>query len=180
MTRIAITGAALALLMSGAALAQTNPPPMPQVPAAMPPVELQPTPGAEVPGSGPGDMPDQTMSTEGGDMATDDMRRGRRDRMRPRHHMGPEGWRDHGRGGTGAGRHPYGRDGGMRGHHGGRGGGEGRQGAEFTFSQGNGGPSITIRCANRDTTLECANAIMPMLEQMLPAPPAGAPNAFGQ
>ncbi|MDQ3561260.1 MAG: hypothetical protein M3453_19210 [Pseudomonadota bacterium] len=178
MKRLAMIGAALALLMTTGAFAQTNPPPVPQGPAAMPPVELQPPPGAEIPGSEPGGMPDQTMSSRDGDMASDDMRQGRRDRMRPRHRMGPEGWRDGGPRGMGEGRRHDRPDRGMRDFHGGRGGA--RQGAEFTFSQGNGGPSITIRCANRDTTLECANAIMPMLEQMLPAPPPGAPNAFGQ
>jgi hypothetical protein len=27
---------------------------------------------------------------------------------------------------------------------------------------------VAIKCADRDTTLECVNAVMPMLERMLP------------
>jgi hypothetical protein len=44
----------------------------------------------------------------------------------------------------------------------------GRQGASFRFSQGDGGPTIHIECADRDTTEECVEAVMPMLEMVLP------------
>jgi hypothetical protein len=61
-------------------------------------------------------------------------------------------WRDHHRG--------MGRMMGMR--------DRGPQGAVFRFSRGEGGPSIVIRCADRDTTQECVDAIGPMLQMMLP------------
>ena len=42
------------------------------------------------------------------------------------------------------------------------------EGAFFRFNGGENGPTFTIKCADRDTTLECANAIGPLLERFLP------------
>jgi hypothetical protein len=50
----------------------------------------------------------------------------------------------------------------------------GEQGASFRFSGGEHGPSIMIRCAARDSTEECVEAIMPMLDKLLQRA-AGAP-----
>lgn len=44
--------------------------------------------------------------------------------------------------------------------------GDASRGAVFRFSRGEGGPMIVIRCAERDTTQECADAVAPMLEMM--------------
>ncbi|HWT30561.1 MAG TPA: hypothetical protein VN240_05980 [Propylenella sp.] len=49
------------------------------------------------------------------------------------------------------------------------------QGAVFRFSRGEGGPSIVIRCAADDTTQQCVDAIMPMLETLLQPPASQTP-----
>ena len=106
---------------------------------------------------GPGDMMDED-SMDGGDAMRRHMQRG-----------------DDRRGGRGGGDEMLGKhvDGGHRGgHH-----GDSRwdrddndQGAVFRFQQ-EGGPSFRIKCAARDTTLECASAIMPMLDRLMPTQP---------
>ena len=180
MNRPVLLGATLALLMTSSALAQD--PPAPGTGELLPPpAEL--APAAPAPGANPGTAPEAEAESaptaaealdqvdrmrERGDRG--DRRRGmredRRDRFgrdgrRPRdRHSGPMGgdeqyeWRDHHRGGMmdGMGMRPR----------------MGSQGAVFRFSRGNGGPSIVIRCADRDTTQECVDAVGPMLQMMLP------------
>ena len=182
MTRTTMFGVSFALLMSGAAVAQTNPlspgeaPPPPAVDQIAPSAEaplmpLGPQPGADTGTGNPldhdtmmggestmdsGDMRDGEDAMAGR-MRGDDDRRGRRARDR-----GPRGKMDdrHGQ------RH-------WRHHGGGRDmGSDGNEGAVLSFSQGEGGPSFRIRCAAQDTTLECASAIMPMLARLMPQQPA--------
>ena len=42
----------------------------------------------------------------------------------------------------------------------------------FRLSHGDGGPSLSIRCADGDSTRACVDAIMPMIERLIP-PHAG-------
>ena len=150
MKRTATIGAALLLLMSSAAFAQTEPPlEMPGQTAPPPPVlsgeALPPGPGEE--SMGPG--------ASGGDM-----QRERRERRRARR------GNDDGPGMHGHGMHRrYAEHHGMGGR---RGGMRDSEGAFFRFRGVDGGPTVAIKCADRDTTLECVNAVMPMLERMLP------------
>jgi hypothetical protein len=163
MIRTATLGAALALLMTSAASAQTGEPPaagetpppvvQPAEPGAAPEVTIEPAPAEE---------PDEpAMMMDDPEEAMDGDRPHWRDGDR-RHHRRAErrGGRDehHGRGHRGM--HAM-----MQGmHHMQR----GREGASFRFSEGDGGPTIRIECADRDTTQECVEAIMPMLEMVLP------------
>lgn len=174
MNRPALLGATLALLMTSGAFAQD--PPAPGTGELLPPpAEL--APAAPGPGANPGTAPEAEADSaptaaealdqvdrmrERGDrrrgMREDRRERdGRRSRDRYAGAMGGDEqfeWRDH---------HPRGMmDGmGMRPR-------MGSQGAVFRFSRGNGGPSIVIRCADRDTTQECVDAVGPMLQMMLP------------
>ena len=151
-------GAVLALLTSTAAFAQTDAP-VPNA-AIAPPPELQSSPqGIEIPPPPPAE-PGFDASDD--DSAGDAMRRDRREWRRGG--MGGDGWRGHGSRGMGY----HGPQ-----HHGWANFMEERsRGARFTFSQGDGSPSVVIKCADGDTTLECANAVMPMLDRFLPAQPA--------
>ena len=54
-------------------------------------------------------------------------------------------------------------------HHGER---SGPRGAAFRLSHGDDGPSLSIRCADGDSTQACVDAIMPMIERLIP-PHAG-------
>jgi hypothetical protein len=174
-----IAGAALALLLTGVAFAQTPPAPteggaLPPPPELAPGAPAAPAAGEPAAGEPAAGEPAASMDAEaentpeaGAADAMRDMdrardRRERRDRRRAmREHrrgvMEDRGddeqyeWRDHHRG--------MGRMG-MR--------SRGPQGAVFRFSRGEGGPSIVIRCADRDTTQECVDAIGPMLQMMLP------------
>ena len=155
MTRTAVIGAALALLMTSTAFAQTSPPPGPGEP--VPPPML----GDEGPAESavPSPEPDDAMGPASPDDEADDdarERRGEGDR---------HGWR--GRGGDRE-RH------GWRHRHGGRSGYD-SAGAFFRF-RGADGQTIAIKCADRDSTKECVEAIMPMLERMLPGEPVPAGN----
>jgi hypothetical protein len=166
MTKRTILGAAVALLMSSAALAQTNP----LAPGEGPPAVDQIAPSAEAPlmptqptseGVGRGGM-DHESTTGAGDMMGDD------DEIGIGGHSDGHGRRARGHGyhGSHHGRH-------WRNHHGSS-GGEVKGGAVLNFSQGNGGRSFRIRCADGDTTRECTSAILPILERLMPQPtPAG-------
>ncbi len=150
MTRTAAIGAAFALLMTSTAFAQTEgpqdtPAQIPPPPPALSGEALPPGPGEE--GAGPG--------ATGGDMQRDrrERRRARRgDDDRP-------GMRGRGM------RRDYDEHHGMDGRHGGM---RDSEGAFFRFNGADGGPTFVIQCADRDTTLECANAIAPLLERFLP------------
>ena len=149
MIRTTVIGAALALLTSAAAFAQS---PAPGAPPEEPPLLAQEALGAEPEGEAPPEAgmnnPDQAGEMRG----QGPMRAGRGGRHWREHHGGPRrGWRDDDRGGPG--------------WRAARRGGDG--GAFFRFSS-EGGPTIAIECADRDSTLECVNAIMPMLQRMLP------------
>lgn len=151
MKKTAATGAALALLMSTAAFAQQPPPPgNPLVP---PPLAAEEALGS-APAAGTLSEPGMDNAAEAGEMRDDRP-------MRARH--GGRHWRDH-HGGGRRGWHHEDRDG--PGWRAARRGGDG--GAFFRFRSEN-GPTIAIECADRDSTLECVNAIMPMLQRMLPA-----------
>jgi hypothetical protein len=152
MKRTTVIGAALALLMSSPALAQQ--PPAPGDPLVPPPLAAEEALGA-VPEAGT--LPDAVMDDAG------EMRDARP--MRARH--GGRHWRDH----HGSGHRGW-RNDDQDSWRAARRGGDG--GAFFRFRSEN-GPTIAIECADRDSTLECVNAIMPMLQRMLPdqGQPAG-------
>ena len=150
MPRTAMMGAALAVLLTSVAAAQTPPTPTPDEapPAAVDPVE----PEAAV----PPELPSET--TPGGsavdpadamDRSDDDHGYAEREHGKMhQHHMRAmrgmvERERDRGRRSR-------------------------AEGASFEFSRGKGGPSIRIECADRDTTQECVDAIIPLLEMVLP------------
>lgn len=173
MTRTTMLGAAFAMLMSGAAFAQTNPAaPGEELPPAVdqiapsaesPLMPANPPPEGEMPGAG---MDGSMMGS--GDMAEDNMTEamrgdGGRRNWRARHggprgmHHGRRHWRDHHRGAYGS--------------HGGEGDADEGRGAVLNFSQGGDGPSFRIRCADGDTTLECASAIAPILDRLIPQQP---------
>ena len=80
-----------------------------------------------------------------------------------KHHGDMHGWGRHNRERDG-GRH-YGRRGGPGMESRGPGG---PKGAEFRFRSGDDGPSFTIRCAERDTTQDCVDAVMPMIQTLTP------------
>ncbi len=147
--------AAMALLTSSAALGQTEPPPPAPDVQPSPNIEIPPPPAAE-----PGfDAPMSTMDDEAaGDDAPsrrDEWHRGRRG-GEARHH-----WR------RGMGHHgPH--HGAWRDFH-----GEESRGAVFRLNLGPGSPNIVIKCADQDTTLECANAVMPLLNRVVPTPVPG-------
>jgi hypothetical protein len=158
-----IHGVAIALLMSSAAVAQSNPlapgeaPPAPAIDQIAPSAEApllpsNPQPGDEAAGSSGMDH-DAMMGSD--DMMDDD---DEMDSMRDAEDR--RGWR-----GRGHGRHGYhARH--WRNHHGRH--GDGDRGAVLSFSQGNGGPSFRIRCAEGDTSLECASAMMPIIDRLMP------------
>ena len=56
---------------------------------------------------------------------------------------------------------------GMGGHHGWFGKGGRRAGASFKFHDSD-GSSFSIRCSARDTTQECVDAIMPLIDRFMP------------
>ena len=170
-------------LMSGVAAAQT-PAPDAGAPAPGTPPLLQPAPGQPI-GEPPGPRDDR-----GGAPSADrpDRAEERAERRRERHERrderdrrgGPEGmgerdddWDDRMGGGStdmdrggGPMHHPGmmgpGGMGGMMGmHHPGK-------GALFTFDRGRNRGSITIRCAEDDTTRECAEAVLPLLQAIMP------------
>ena len=165
--------AAIYLLTSAAAFAQTEPS-MPDATMAPPPdlqstpqnIEIPPPPAAE-----PGfDAPGGTAEAEAA--GDDDRGRARREWRRGRlvREDGGRGRRGMGHGMMGRGMGPYG-----AGHDGWRAFEDaGSRGARFTFSQGDGSPSVVIKCADEDSTLECANAVMPMLDRFLPPQTTGA------
>ena len=178
MTRPALLGAMLALLMTSGAYAQDPPAPgtgeLLPPPAELAPAAPSPEAGTpDEPGMQSGAPPTAAEALEEVDRMRD--RGDRRDRRRAmrerggdrfgrgrgpndRHagHMGGDEqyeWRDH---------HPM-----MDGM--GRRGRSGPQGAVFRFSRGSDGPSVVIRCADRDTTQQCVDAVRPMLQMMLPS-----------
>lgn len=160
MTRTAVIGAALALLMTSTAFAQTASPPAPGEPVT-PPALGNEAPAEDVM-SAPG--PDDAMSPApmDDDEARDDARERRSDGDR-------RGWRER----RGDIERPGWRD--RRGRHAGGRGGRDSEGAFFRF-RGADGQTIAIKCATRDSTEECVEAIMPMLDRMLPGDPAPAGN----
>lgn len=165
--KVVATACALALLLSTAALAQTDPA-APESPSAelQPPAEM---PGAVIESPQPGDLEAAMPSDDPGDAA--DMHSGRGGEMRGRRHAERGEWRHHGRGGPHGAQHRH--------HRGwerksGSAGQDRSPGARFSFNQGAGGPSIVIKCADEDSTLECANAVMPMLERFAPQPASDA------
>ena len=170
MNRIATSAAALALLMTSVAFAQTDPaapdaPPPAAGQAAPAPTTEWPVPAAPGADTGAQDSSrpmDQFQADEDDDDEDEDEDEGRR---------GSDGARGAGEGHRG-GRHGMRDHPGWRMHHG---MGMGEQGASFRFSGGEHGPSIMIRCAARDSTEECVEAIMPMLDKLLQLRGAGAP-----
>jgi hypothetical protein len=164
MIRPAMIGAALALLMTSASFAQTAPSVEPPAVVTEPAMPAPPTGQQDrVEPMEPSMAPSEEEGDDTSGWVAAPMPRGERaDRNR-------RGWRD--------GHHRGWRDGQGRGwrharHHGGggmgRGGRDRSSGAVFRLSRGEGGPSIVIRCAERDSTQECADAIMPMLERVFP------------
>ncbi len=151
MKKTALIGAAFALLMSSAAFGQQ--PPAPPAPLDSPPPVLAPEALAPEPeGDATAGAGMNEPSTAGEMRGPRHMRSGRGGRNWRDHHAGMHhGWRDDHMGGPGwrAGRR------------------DGDGGAFFRFRSDN-GPTIAIECADRDSTLECVNAIMPMLQRMLP------------
>jgi len=145
------------MLLSSAAFAQTEPP----APGAMP--VLPPPDGsgdASIPIEPEHRMPHDRVQT-GPDAEPTRGRGERRGR-------GPRGRHADAGGHGGGGHHGY--------HHGHHGSYDGGRGATFHFSQGAGGPSFNIRCAADDSTVECVQAVLPMLERVLrAAPPATTP-----
>jgi len=82
---------------------------------------------------------------------------------------GGPGWRQGGPGMPGPGMMRHG----MKGHgHGMMRGLAMTKGAVFAFDRGGPGGKVMIKCADEDSTLECATAVRPILEMMLAAPPA--------
>lgn len=190
-----LLGAALAVVMASGAFAQTPPGPG-DGELLPPPPELAPSetgPGAAPPdanAAAPAGTVDEVMETvpEAGaaeamqevdrasrrderrerrremrDRRPDRFARGEDDRRGWRRGAGRDGdderyeWRNHHRGMMGPMMGGMGPGMGMRGV---------SEGAEFRFSR-DGGPTIVIRCAEQDTTQECADAIGPMLQMML-------------
>ncbi len=193
MKRIGSAAAALALLLSTTALAQTDPATVPESPA-LPSATGEQQPDMQLP------LPDlSTGMPESPEMPPDPMAApvpaipgdfdygGEGIAMDPAGGMGPDAMNPAmghgdmgdmiGPGGTmGQGEQPGGH-GYQHGpqhhaeHHRMRNRGERHRspGAVFRFKGGEGGPSITIKCADRDTTEECARAVLPLIERALPA-----------
>lgn len=196
MHKVFMLGAALALV-SGVAAAQTTVPGQP--PELTPPVQTAPpelTPPAQTtplppPSTAPtvspdipGDVPSAVEDTDEDD-ADRDRRRGDRerygrdgdrdrrdgdeddDRRGDRHHARMQRMHgemmDRGRWGD---RRDFGRR------------GMASRGAEFRFDRGDGG-SIHIRCAEEDSTEECAEAVGPLLQLLLQHPGSSAAPAPG-
>jgi hypothetical protein len=134
--------AAFAVLLTSAAAAQTAPTPTPQEapPAAVQPLEPDAAAPPELPsGAAPGESAVDPADAMG---RSDEHRRMHWRHMRALRGMAERG-REHGRRRS-------------------------AEGASFEFSRGKGGPSIRIECADRDTTQECVDAIIPLLEMVLP------------
>jgi hypothetical protein len=141
--------AAFAVLLTGVAAAQTAPTPTPdEPPAAVEPAKPEAAAPPELPF---GTAPEESAGGPAEAMGRSDHHHGYADRdhrkMHWRHMRAMRGMGDHGRG---------------------RGGRRSAEGASFEFSRGKGGPSVRIECADRDTTQECVDAIMPLLELVLP------------
>jgi hypothetical protein len=174
MITLATLGATAALLMTSAAFAQTSQSPAPAQDA--PPAVVQPTEPGATPGASATPAPDIEMDLpEEFDEAEDsaesreadepdaamreERRRGQGERRgrrgRAEHHRGGDDY-----GGAHDRMHRM-----MHGMHGMR---RDRDGASFRLSHGEGGPSVVIECADRDTTQECVEAIMPLLEMVVP------------
>jgi hypothetical protein len=180
MIRPATIGAALALVMTSAAFAQTTPPAeAPPVPPAVTEPAM-PTPPAgqqdRVESMEPSMAPSAGEGDDGSGWVAAPFPREERSEGDRR------GWRDGRHHGWQGGHHQGSRDGRGHGwrhaqHHrwGGMGGRDRSSGAVFRLSRGEGGPSIVIRCAERDSTQECADAIMPMLERVFPDRRPAAP-----
>src|SRR5688572_7910237 len=136
MPRIAMTSAALAVLLTGVAAAQTAPTPTPDEapPAVVEPVEPEIVAPPELP-SGTAPEGSAADPADAIDRSNDD--HGYADRehreMHWRHMRAMRGMVDRGR------------DRGKR---------RSAEGASFEFSRGKGGPSVRIECADRDTTQE--------------------------
>lgn len=155
MQRTVMIGAAIALLTTSAAFAQTNPP------AASGRIAVPP-PALSAPAAGPVEAaplpPPESRDRSPRRMAShDDGERGERwrdgDRQKER-----RGWRDRGGGHDG-----------WRAHHGGRTMAHrgGSSGAAFRLSAGEGGPSVAIKCAARDSTDDCVEAVLPLIETFM-------------
>lgn len=162
MTRPAAFAAALALLMTSTAFAQTTSPLESPGQTAPPPPALS----GEAPPAGPAMAPPGEAGPAGGPGSEIAPDRERADMARDRRQARREGRRGDDRRSWRERREM------MRAHHGdGRGmrGMRGSEGALFRFRGGDDdGSSFVIRCAARDTTEECVEAIMPMLDRVLP------------
>jgi type IV secretory pathway VirB10-like protein len=150
MPRIAMTSAAFAVLLTSVAAAQTTPTPTPDEapPAAVEPVEPDVAAPPELPsGTAPeGSAVDPADAMDRSDNDPPYADRQHRE-MHRRHMRMMRGMADRGR------------DRDRR---------RSAEGASFEFSRGKGGPSVRIECADRDTTQECVDAIVPLLELVLP------------
>ena len=148
MPRTAMMGVAFAVLLTGVAAAQTAPAPDEAPPAAVQPVEPEAAASPELPaGTGPEDRavdPAEAMDRSDDDHGYADREHGK---MHRRHMREMRRMAEHG---------------------GGRGMRRSAEGASFEFNRGKDGPSIRIECADRDTTQECVDAIIPLLEMVLP------------
>jgi hypothetical protein len=142
MPRTVMMSTVFAVLLTSVAAAQTAPTPTPE---EAPPAAVEP---AESDAAAPPEMPSETAPEGSAGGPAEAM--GRSDehrRMHWRHMRAMRGMVEHGR------------DRGRR---------RSAEGASFEFSRGKGGPSIRIECADRDTTQECVDAIVPLLEMVLP------------
>ena len=150
MPRTAMMGAAFAVLLTSVAAAQTAPTPTPDQapPAGVEPLEPEAAAPPDLP-SGAAPEGSDVDPAEAMDRSDDDHGYADREhrKMHRRHMRAMRGMveRD--------------RDRGMRSR---------PEGASFEFSRGKGGPSVRIECADRDTTQECVDAIIPLLEVVLP------------
>lgn len=177
-------GAALALV-GGAASAQTMTPGQP--PELTPPAQTTPLPPAQpAPLPSPGHGAPSAMSPEVGNvLGTEDRDEERGERPRSDRFGG---WHDRMEGGGMADRYRrmhrmhrammMDREGRDDGRDFGEGGerDDGNRGAEFSFDRGDHG-SITIRCAERDSTNDCAEAVAPLIELLLTHPGTGTSGA---
>ena len=190
MKRTAIIGATFAVLMTSVAFAQDTPAPGTNVVPPPPAAQQNPEPTApdqnaqapEVGATAPGT--DDTTTDQGAadtsaqdqemqDQETQDQGETQPAPMAEERAGEPErGWiwhRDHGPDGRGGPAHEgmgWGRHGGGF-RHGFASGFHPPHGAFVRLSRGAGGPSITIKCADSDSTQECVDAIMPLLNRAL-------------
>jgi hypothetical protein len=142
MPRTAMMSTVFAVLLTSVAAAQTAPTPTPE---EAPPAAVEP---AEPDAAAPPEMPSGAAPEGSAVDPAEAMGRSDEHRRMHWHHMrAMRGMVEHGR------------------EHGGR---RSAEGASFEFSRGKGGPSIRIECADRDTTQECVDAIIPLLEMVLP------------